>query len=406
MSFGAQLQKLQSRFNHSLAVASPESAFIHYMFRQIQEDCRPAQLGDPIAPPKLALGMAPELATVGFLSAVGVNGVRGLYPRWKDSFARLKNKDPFPVDRQAFTLRPIEFLGICLGAREIAGRSSDELEWLKQLLPEQRRQLQGRWSTWLAAAAGIALTGSDESREALLLEELQSDELALLLWLRTSQACSSNGFWRTIDIAALQEALLRKCAVSEDDVADPARAAILYASLKWCVLTSLRTAVEETWQLGQTRKDIVELITTIFRRFHRMAKQLEVRHDGRGTLLLKDEYDVQDLMHAALLLFFDDVREETWTPDYAGNSSRTDFLLRNESIVIETKMTRPRLGQKEVANQLIVDRARYATDPRCKTLMCFIYDPEGRCKNPTALENDLAQEETPHTRVVVFSGRQ
>jgi len=32
-----------------------------------------------------------------------------------------------------------------------------------------------------------------------------------------------------------------------------------------------------------------------------------------------------------------------------------DFLLKNEQIVVETKMTRPKLREKEVGDQLIID---------------------------------------------------
>jgi len=53
-------------------------------------------------------------------------------------------------------------------------------------------------------------------------------------------------------------------------------------------------------------------------------------------------------------------------------------------------MTRKTLGQKEVANQLIEDKERYRTHPDCRTLVCLVYDPEGYCDNPVALEKDVA----------------
>ena len=55
---------------------------------------------------------------------------------------------------------------------------------------------------------------------------------------------------------------------------------------------------------------------------------------------IKDEYDVQDLLNALLRLNFDDVRPEEYTPSYAGSSTRVDFLLKKEKIVIEVKKTR------------------------------------------------------------------
>ena len=125
-------------------------------------------------------------------------------------------------------------------------------------------------------------------------------------------------------------------------------------------------------------------------RFHAVAKQLRARHADRGTLDVNDEYDVQDLLHALLQLHFDDIREEEWTPSYAGASSRMDFLLKDEQLVIEVKMTREGLAKRELGEQLIVDIARYRAHPDCKTLVCFVYDPLGRIANPVGIERDLS----------------
>lgn len=129
----------------------------------------------------------------------------------------------------------------------------------------------------------------------------------------------------------------------------------------------------------------------LFDRFHQVVIQLRDRYDNRETLEVNDEYDVQDLLHSLLKIYFDDIRPEEWTPSYAGTSSRQDFLLKNEKIVIETKKARKGLNNKELANELIIDISRYKTHPDCKTLMCFVYDPENRIKNPRGLENDLTE---------------
>ncbi len=126
-------------------------------------------------------------------------------------------------------------------------------------------------------------------------------------------------------------------------------------------------------------------------RFHQVARQLTQRRRNRPTLEITDEYDVQDLLHALLRLHFDDIRPEEWTPSYAGGSSRMDFLLKEEQIVIEAKMTRAGLGAKEASEQLIIDAARYSGHPDCKTLGCFVYDPTGLMKNPRGIERDLGK---------------
>jgi len=133
------------------------------------------------------------------------------------------------------------------------------------------------------------------------------------------------------------------------------------------------------------------VILGICDRFHLVAKQLTSRRENRPTLAVNDEYDVQDLLHALLRLHFDDIRPEEWTPSYGGGASRMDFLLKDEQIVVEVKMTRPGLGSKEVADQLIIDAARYREHQDCKTLICLVYDPRGFVKNPRGVERDLGK---------------
>jgi hypothetical protein len=136
----------------------------------------------------------------------------------------------------------------------------------------------------------------------------------------------------------------------------------------------------------------------LFSRYHLVARQLRERYDGRQTLDINDEYDVQDLVFALLRINFDNIRKEEWTPSYACGCSRMDFLLKNEGIVVEVKKTRIGLTQKELADQLIVDMERYQAHPDCKVLFCFIYDPEGRIGNPEGIE-ELSK---PHGNIDVI----
>jgi hypothetical protein len=133
----------------------------------------------------------------------------------------------------------------------------------------------------------------------------------------------------------------------------------------------------------------LERIDTLLDRFHLVQRSLRNRHKSRPTLSLEDEYDVQDLLRSLLNVDFDDVRDEEYTPTYAGGASRVDFLLKDFGIVIEVKRSRDSLSTSELGKQLIVDIARYAEHPNCKILVCFVYDPEGRVSNPRGLENDL-----------------
>lgn len=144
---------------------------------------------------------------------------------------------------------------------------------------------------------------------------------------------------------------------------------------------------------GPDQRKLLDSIDQIVMRFHAIVSQLRNRHADRPTLDVNDEYDVQDLMHALLRLYFDDVRPEEWVPSYAGSASRTDFLLPEVDTVIEIKKTRAGLNAKAVGEQLIIDIANYKKHPQCRRLVCFVYDPEGRISNPSGIEFDLNNSE-------------
>lgn len=135
-----------------------------------------------------------------------------------------------------------------------------------------------------------------------------------------------------------------------------------------------------------------EVIFRLAERLHRVVRQLRERREGRPTLDVADEYDVQDLFRALLAIHFDDIRREEWAPSYAGGASRMDFLLPEIEGVVEIKMTRQSLTTKQLGEQLIIDIAKYKKHPACRTLFCVVYDPDGRITNPRGVENDLKDE--------------
>lgn len=162
------------------------------------------------------------------------------------------------------------------------------------------------------------------------------------------------------------------------------------------VLESLIDEVKEYWEDEPESRvqewSAIDKVELLIRRFHRVARQLRSRHGSRNTIEIEDEYDVQDLFHSLLRIHFDDVRAEEYTPSYAGSASRVDFLLKKEKIIIEIKKTRQGLSAREVGEQLIIDSQRYQAHPDCNTLVCFVYDPEGRVANPRGIESDLTKE--------------
>ncbi len=149
--------------------------------------------------------------------------------------------------------------------------------------------------------------------------------------------------------------------------------------------------------------EYLEPIERIFTRFCKVARQLTHRHDGRETLRITDEYDVQDLLRALLSLYYDDVRPEEPTPSHAGSSLRSDFLIPEIEAVIEVKKTRPTMTDKTLSEELIVDIEKYQAHPICKKIYCFVYDPDMILHNPAAIKNDLEKKHEGLVRVFIES---
>jgi hypothetical protein len=346
-------------------------------------------------------GEAPVLAAAGYLLGGGA-GSNGLVDHWREGVARLSERDPFPADRTSFFYRPVELYGLALGARATGGPFAT---WLADVVADgERRVPVDLWHGTLGAAAASTLVRPWSLAFAPTeLPALGVDELALLRWLfDADNATATSLLGEHADQAQVDRLLLERALFTPIEAFDAARAAVIATSLRAAVEDVLESAHASRWKLTRTERDAAELVVHLCRRFPRYVRQLSERHGGRVALVIDDEYDVQDHLHALLRLHFDDVRGEEWTPSYGATRTRMDFLLKREQMVVETKMTRPGLDQRRVVDELIVDKEHYRQHPDCKTLVCFVYDPDQRLTNPDALERDLADDEARlMTRVVV-----
>lgn len=161
------------------------------------------------------------------------------------------------------------------------------------------------------------------------------------------------------------------------------------------------TDKKEPKSLDNSNSPSSEFIEQIFLKFHEVVKQLRKRYNDRETLDVDDEYDVQDLLHSLLRLNFDTIIPEENAPSFAGVKSRMDFILPEEKIAIETKMTRKGLGVKELVSQLNDDTVFYQKHPNCNILYVLVYDPEGRIDNPRHVEKELGGKKEK-IQVIVF----
>lgn len=133
--------------------------------------------------------------------------------------------------------------------------------------------------------------------------------------------------------------------------------------------------------------DIV--LADIFNNFNRFVNQLKRKRYNNRERFISDEYDVQDLLYAVLMLHFNDVRQEVWTPQYAGSSNRIDFFINDCHTAIEVKIAKENHTEKQIGDELLIDISKYSVYPNCQSLYCFVYDPDCNIENPKGFEDDL-----------------
>ncbi|WP_280355530.1 hypothetical protein [Nocardia otitidiscaviarum] len=151
--------------------------------------------------------------------------------------------------------------------------------------------------------------------------------------------------------------------------------------------------------------DTMNQLVGLFRRLSPTLKILQSSGRNGPGISLSDEYDLQRILHALLRLHFDDVEPEETTSRRAGGSYRIDFVLRQEQVAIEAKMTRESLEARDVRDQLIKDMFGYRRRENVSALVAVVYDPDRRIENPTGFESDMNTDdpELP-VRVVIAHG--
>lgn len=167
-------------------------------------------------------------------------------------------------------------------------------------------------------------------------------------------------------------------------------------------LFSILKSTDEPSDLREITTCNTDILCQILHGFSNYVRQLNTRHDNRDGIIVKDEYDVQDLIHAQLVTFFDDVRSEDPVPINAGRGSRLDFIIVDIKTAVEVKMTRKGLGDKAIGEQLLVDIGRYRKRNDIERLVFFIYDPEFHIRKPKGLKKDIESQSSPNYIISVI----
>jgi REase_DpnII-MboI/Uncharacterized protein conserved in bacteria (DUF2321) len=133
----------------------------------------------------------------------------------------------------------------------------------------------------------------------------------------------------------------------------------------------------------------VSALETMLRRLPRVVHELLSRHGERPPFRVADLYDLEDLLRALLPLQFDAVRPLRRTPTYAAGT-RTDFLLMSpaggRTLALTAKWTTTALTEQGLTAQWDEDVRYHEAERTCGLLIGFVYDPEGRLRDPASLE--------------------
>lgn len=158
---------------------------------------------------------------------------------------------------------------------------------------------------------------------------------------------------------------------------------------------------EKITKTDDTKSSLSNLVN-ILKRFHKISQALRHRHNNRETILIKDEYDVQDFLYGLVQIHFDDVRKEDYSPSNSGANARIDFVLKKEKIILEIKMTSESLTTKKLGDELLIDIGRYKEYPNCDDLVIFVYDKGDFIRNKQGFITDLQKQTTNSLKITVI----
>jgi hypothetical protein len=392
-SFASQLADAERRLASAWTVEAPEAGFAEWAGAASATPLDLPDFNDVIGSLSSQRWMeAPVLAAFGFRLAETAEV--GWADRWGEGMRRLIARDPAPSDRNSFLFRRVELLGLAVGVTAADGRDPAPRRWLREMMETHAARLPTA-SMWSQLLLALARNNLEIQHTPLRLTPETQLDTALLLWLHLVDPAAATALTST-DAAVLHRELLAEAATREANLPSLAEQSVHTIALRHAVAAAVGS-------LDIHPSDPAGFVVNLCRQFPHLLTELGRRHNKRPPFAVNDEYDVQDLLRGLFRVHFKDVRREEWNPSYGGVQSRSDLLLKMERIVIETKMTRPSLGQRELVEQLIVDKEQYRSHPDCGTLVCMVYDPEQRLTNPAAVEQDLSERSGNLRTLVVVS---
>lgn len=153
------------------------------------------------------------------------------------------------------------------------------------------------------------------------------------------------------------------------------------------LLESFIQEITSFWKATTSHQDFIKdfLIEKICDNFHLAAKQLQEGPTDYIGIPMETHFDVQNLFTALLRPFFNNIGFESRLT-FPYTEQNLDISLKEEKKVIVVKTTINQGRVRDFSGEISEDIQTYRKDLDCKDLICFIYDPESKIKDPQALE--------------------
>jgi hypothetical protein len=278
-SFGYQLDSLVDYIQVNYRCESPESGFARYIFHQIGNPPPFRMACDAViqSMEPRRLHEAPVLAAFGYELACGRVLDNTLLKAWANGLTRLANRDAFPSDRASFFFRPIELLGIALGASVCPIVRAEDLCWLQDILAQGEQKLTNSefWTFLLSDYAAKILSVTWKPRSLPLLDNIAIDEYALVKWIC---ACDSILAQR-LGLHQIENEVERNllyCSITTLILPhDVSRAAIVYLVLKTSIDRVFQNYWEQYNKLDLNIEEVINFINFICARMNTTAEQFQ-----------------------------------------------------------------------------------------------------------------------------------
>ncbi|MGH8728999.1 MAG: hypothetical protein ACREV9_12795 [Burkholderiales bacterium] len=290
-------------------------------------------------------------------------GNRALLQALEAGLKRAAARDPKVAGHGAALHDPAVFIGLCLGAKVLADRSTQYLTWCAAMTRQLAQGPRGSRSDPMVAYASSLCTANTVTPH-LDLQAPLVQRAALDWWYRQPKHHSKG----SIELLTALRTSVVEHVLSEQVEHLPAH----HAALLW---RCLRAAVSQTTAaVLQTPATIVHALRqfeTSMKRWRWDSEQLQCPVQWR----IRSEREVQDILWLMLRPICEDIEDEDTLPKFGHSSYRADFGIPSLGLLIEVKYARSATEFKAIEKQVLEDLVPYLKTPdRYREVVIFIYD--------------------------------